>query len=97
MREQQRVTVSADANPVSVSLRPTVAIRGRVVNADGSPAAEVPVMTRSEQVQTDANGTFVFENLEPGSQEILFGREGAQHATIRAPASDVRLVLKASQ
>jgi hypothetical protein len=71
-----------------------VLIRGRVVNADGSPAAEVPVLTRHEQVQTDGNGAFVLENLEPGPQQILFGIEGGQQATIKAPASDVRLVLK---
>jgi hypothetical protein len=97
VRAQQRVTVAADAKPVAVSLRATVGIRGRVVNADGSPAADVPVMTHNEQVQTDANGTFALENLEPGSQRILFGQEGAQQATIKAPASDVRLVLKPSQ
>jgi hypothetical protein len=96
VREQQRVTVAADAKPVAVSLRATVGIRGRVVNADGSPAVEVPVMTRREQVQTDANGTFVLENLEPGPQQILFGNEGGQQATIKAPAGDVRLVLKPS-
>jgi hypothetical protein len=94
VREEQRVTVAADAKPVAISLRATVGIRGRVVNADGSPAAEVPVMTRNDQVQTDANGTFVLENLEPGPQQILFGNEGLQQATIKAPASDVRLVLK---
>jgi len=97
VREEQRVTVAADAKPVAVSLRATVGIRGRVVNADGSPAAEVPVMTRGEQVQTDAGGTFVLENLEPGPQRILFGNEGVQQATIKAPASDVRLVLKPNQ
>ncbi|HKS21636.1 MAG TPA: carboxypeptidase-like regulatory domain-containing protein [Thermoanaerobaculia bacterium] len=96
VREEQRVTVTADAKPVAVSLRATVGIRGRVVNADGSPAAEVPVLTRSEQAQTDANGTFVLENLEPGPQQILFGKEGEQRATVKAPASDVRLVLKPS-
>jgi hypothetical protein len=67
------------------------------VNADGSPAAEVPVMMRHEQVQTDANGAFMLENLEPGPQQIFFGIEGGQQATIKAPASDVRLVLKPSQ
>jgi hypothetical protein len=97
VREEQHVTVAADATPVAVSLRATVGIRGRVVNADGSPAADVPVMTRHEQAQTDANGTFVLENLEPGPQRILFGHEGGQEATIKAPASDVRLVLKTSQ
>ena len=97
VRAQQRVTVAADAKPVAVSLRATVGIRGRVVNADGSPAADVPVMTHNEQVQTDANGTFALENLEPGSQRIFFGDEGVQQATIKAPASDVRLVLKPSQ
>lgn len=94
VREEQRVTVAADAKPVAVSLQATVGIRGRIVNADGSPAAEVPVMTRDEQVQTDANGTFVLENLAPGPQQILFGNKGEQHATIKAPANDVRLVLK---
>jgi len=94
VREEQRVTVAADAKPVAVSLQATVDIRGRIVNADGSPAAEVPVMTRDEQVQTDANGTFVLENLAPGPQQILFGNKGEQHATIKAPANDVRLVLK---
>lgn len=97
VREEQPVTVAADANPVAVSLRATVAIRGRVVNADGSPAAEVPVMTRNEQAQTDANGAFLLENLEPGPQHILFGNGGVQQATIKAPASDVRLMLKPSQ
>jgi hypothetical protein len=97
VREEQRVTVAADAKPVAVSLRATVGIRGRVVNADGSPAVEVPVMTRDEQVQTDASGAFVLQNLEPGSQRIIFGNEGVQQATIKAPATDVRLVLKSSQ
>ena len=95
VREEQRVTVAADAKPVAVSLRATVGIRGRVVNADGSPAVEVPVMTRNEEVQTDANGTFVFENLEPGPQKIIFGND--QQTTIKAPASDVKLVLKPSR
>jgi hypothetical protein len=97
VREQQRVTIAADAKPVAVSLRATVSIRGRVVNADGSPAVDVPVMTRDEQVQTDASGTFVIENVEPGPQRILFGNEGVQQTTIKAPASDVRLVLKSRQ
>jgi hypothetical protein len=94
-RAELRVNV-ADATPVALSLRATVGIRGRVVHADGSPAVDVPVMTRDEQVQTDANGTFVLENLEPGPQRILFGEEGAQQASIKAPANDVRLVLKPS-
>jgi len=94
VREQQRVTVAADAKPVAVSLRATVSIRGRVVNADGSPAAEMPVLTRKDQVQTDANGAFLIENLEPGPQQILFGPEGSQQTTIKAPANDVKLVLK---
>ena len=97
VREEQRVTIAADAKPVAVSLRATVSIRGRVVNADGSPAVEVPVMTRIDQEQTDANGTFALDNLEPGPQQILFGPEGGQHATIKAPASDVRLVLKRTE
>jgi len=92
VREQQHVTVAADAKPVAVSLRATVGIRGRVVNADGSPAVEVPVITRREQVQTDASGSFVLENLEPGPQQIIFGND--QQTTIKAPASDVRLVMK---
>jgi hypothetical protein len=64
------------------------------VNADGSPAPEIPVLTRYQQSQTDANGAFVLDNLDPGSQQILFGRDGGQQATIKAPANDVRLVLK---
>jgi hypothetical protein len=93
-RAELHVNAAADAPPVAVSLRATVGIRGRVVHAEGSPAAEVPVLTRNEQTQTDANGAFAIENLEPGPQRILFGEEGAQQATIQAPANDVQLVLK---
>jgi hypothetical protein len=49
-----------------------------------------------KKTRVGGRGYRVLENLEPDSQRILLGEEGAQQATIKAPANDVRLVPKPS-
>ena len=52
-------------------LNPPAVIRGRVLGTDGNPARAFVDLSKGRTVNTDAEGSFVFENLEPGPYTLL--------------------------
>lgn len=70
-----RPQVHFDASPETIKLRlelnPPAVIRGRVVGADGNPARASVDLGRGRMVNTNAEGAFIFENLEPGRYTLL--------------------------
>jgi hypothetical protein len=75
----QQVTVSAAAQPVTLKLVPAASIAGRVVDGEGQPIENARVQISSNvivngrrrwmlanSVNTDEDGDYVIENLQPG-------------------------------
>jgi hypothetical protein len=70
-RPKYHVNAGGDPLRVRLELNPPAVIRGRVVNADGNPARALVDLGRGRTVSTDAEGSFVFENLESGRYTLL--------------------------
>lgn len=60
-----------DSIRLRFELIPPAVIRGRVVGTDGNPAQASVDLGRGRTVSTGADGSFVFENLEPGRYTLL--------------------------
>jgi hypothetical protein len=89
---EQVVGVQGQPKPMEVTLNEAGSIAGRVVNKDGSAAADVMVSAGSAYVMSTSKGAFIIEALEPGPQIVRFGRT-FQQQTITAPATNVTLIL----
>jgi hypothetical protein len=73
--------------PLRLELIPPARIRGRVIGTDGKPAAKVQVGIGNQYANTtttDAEGAFVFDNLDPGSYGVL---ARANHVRTYYPAA----------
>jgi hypothetical protein len=94
---QHLIDVSPAMKPLQVALSAATAIRGHVVNKDGSPAPEVMVMAGEKFTTSGPDGSFVVEEIDAGPMQMRFGRgiNGLQEKSITAPADDVKLVLAA--
>lgn len=69
-----RSAVAGDVSPrVNAQLNPWGALRGRVLDEDGKPAAKVRVEidARDGQTVTDENGEFAFQGVFPGYYTVL--------------------------
>ena len=97
MDAQQVVEVRDGMHPMTVTLRKSAIIAGRVVNADGTPAADIAVEANAHVVSSRADGTFQIDGVEPGEQIVHFGRRSFAKQTVRAPISDLKLTLPASK
>jgi hypothetical protein len=66
--ERPKYHVDPGAAPLRLrlELNPPAVIRGRVVGADGSPARAWVDLGKGRTANTDAEGSFVVENLTPG-------------------------------
>src|SRR6476646_2009541 len=49
-----------------LELNPPAVLKGRVIGADGNPARASVDLGKGRTVNTDAEGSFTFENLSPG-------------------------------
>jgi len=65
--------VNAGGNPLRVrlELNPPAVIRGRVLGADGNPAQAGVDLGRGRTASTKPDGSFAFENVEPGRYTLL--------------------------
>ncbi len=73
--------------PLRLELIPPARLRGRVIGTDGKPAAKVQVAIGNQYANTattDAEGAFVFDNLDPGSYGVL---ARANHVRTYYPAA----------
>ena len=94
--ELQRVPLRYDMEPVIISLAPVAAIRGRVVDVNGSPLAGVTVAadswrgnrTLQWQSTTDADGRFVWNEAPRDAVEITFYKSGYIRRTSKFTARD---------
>ena len=66
-------SLSASGNPVRLrfELNPPAVIRGRVVGIDGNPARALVDLGKGRTISTNAEGSFVFEKIAPGSYTLL--------------------------
>jgi len=95
---QRAIDVSPAMKRLEVVLAAGAAIRGHVVNKDGSPAAEVMIMAGEKFTNSGPDGSFVVDELQAGPVEMRFGHGvGFQQKTVTAPADDVKLVLTATR
>ena len=90
---QQMVDVEPGMPSVDVTLATGASIHGVVVNKDGSPAPEIPVVAGEHYAMSSADGTFSIDDVEPGDYVLQFGRTAMQQKSIHIPSDDIRLVL----
>ncbi len=82
-----RISAREDAPLLRLELIPPARLRGRVIGTDGKPAAKVQVAIANQYAYTtttDAEGAFVFDNLDPGSYGVL---ARANHVRTYYPAT----------
>jgi hypothetical protein len=81
------IHIDQDPPPLRLELIPPARLRGRVIGTDGKPAAKVQVAIGNQYANTtttDAEGAFVFDNLDPGSYGVL---ARANHVRTYYPAA----------
>jgi hypothetical protein len=64
------IHIDQEPPQLRLELIPPGRLRGRVIGTDGKPAAKVQVAIANQYAYTaatDAEGAFVFDNLDPGS------------------------------
>jgi protocatechuate 3,4-dioxygenase beta subunit len=98
--------VTPPSEPLAVTLHPALRIAGRVVDPDGDPVARARLMLSTEwqrggsramrssgQTESDEQGRFLFEDVEPGTLRLTASAEGRQSAELggiaAAPGKDV--------
>ena len=96
--EVARYAARAGAGPERIVLRPGAEIEGRVVTTSGRSADAITVMAQGETIgthaQTNADGSFRFEDLPAGPYVLTagaFGRSALASMTVEAPARGVTL------
>ncbi|HVT44492.1 MAG TPA: carboxypeptidase regulatory-like domain-containing protein [Thermoanaerobaculia bacterium] len=94
------VAVHPGVEPVEVTMTEGVSIAGRLLRSDGSGVAGAMVMVVGEQNNetTEADGSFVLSDLEPGVKTIAvnkFDEMISEMKTATAPASDLVIRLAA--
>jgi hypothetical protein len=94
MRRAVRVGFGKDLTRVDLQMAPLATLRGRVVDSEGRPAAEVEVQAGGPRnvVTTDEEGRFAFENLEAGSYRLLATSEKTAGAAKPAEGDRVETV-----
>jgi protocatechuate 3,4-dioxygenase beta subunit len=95
---QQVVEIAKGMEPLRVALTRSLAVRGHVVNKDGSPAGDVTIAVAEKMAMSSPDGSFAIEGLSAGgSLELRFGRAmgGMQEQVVTVPADDLKLVLPA--
>jgi protocatechuate 3,4-dioxygenase beta subunit len=90
---------SDETRRLTIRLQEGATVRGRVVNTEGQPVAEVNVFATDldGSATTGDDGHFEFKGLPPGPVELYgFTRTGAPVAEVKvtAPARDVVLTVK---
>jgi hypothetical protein len=83
----QSIQIGQNPSPLRLELIPRARLRGRVIGTDGKPAADVQVAVPNQYAYTattDAEGAFVFDNLDPGSYGLV---ARAKHARTYYPAT----------
>jgi hypothetical protein len=70
-RAKYHINAGGDPLRVRLELNPPASIRGRVLGGDGNPAQASVDLGKGRTVNTDAEGSFVFENLESGPYTLL--------------------------
>jgi hypothetical protein len=81
---------------VTVTVRETWTVRGRVVDDVGAPVTDVEVAGRQgDDVKPAADGTFTIEGLGPDRRYVVVQRDLERLAKIRvdAPTDDLRIVV----
>ena len=73
-RPPYHVSPNGDSLHLRLELNPPAILRGRVVGADGNPArvfVDLGIGRSARTTYTDAEGSFVFETLQPGRYTVL--------------------------
>ena len=73
-RPKYHVNPSGDPLRLRLELKPPAVLRGRVVGVDGNPARAFVDLGRGRTARTaytDAEGSFAFENLQPGKYTLM--------------------------
>lgn len=83
-RKALHLGFAKEAIRLDVELTPFATLAGRVLDADGKPAAKIEVLAGDfKSVTTDDEGRFAFDNLEPGSHTLL-AKPAAKVSQIRS-------------
>jgi carboxypeptidase family protein len=95
VRLRQPIEITNEPKSVQAQLAAASSISGRVVNKDGSPAAEITVFVGNQMAVSGADGSFELSEVEAGPQLVRFGKKGFQQQAVTAPANNIVLKLPA--
>jgi len=73
-RPKYHVDTIGDPLRLRLELNPPAVLRGRIIGADGNPArafVDLGIGRNARTAYTDAEGAFVFDNLQPGAYTLL--------------------------
>jgi carboxypeptidase family protein len=92
---ENRAVDAADSKPVAVTMKAQGTLSGRVVDSNQAPVAGVAVGILSRTTNSAGDGSFAFDDVDPGPVSIRYGEEDAHQMMVIAPAADVTLVVAA--
>jgi len=70
-RPKRHIIPGAEPTRYRFELIPPAVLRGRVIGTDGNPASASVELDPRRSVKSNADGSFVFENLAPGDYMLL--------------------------
>jgi len=80
---KRHIVPSAEPVRYRFELVPPAALHGRVIDADGNPAKADVELAPGQRVSTNADGSYTFENLVPGSYMLLARPKLTEHASVK--------------
>jgi len=90
---EKKIEVSASTPPLDITLVKQGTVAGRVVDADGKPAAGVHIGVGDKNSWSDGNGDFTFQFIDEGPATIRFGPYLTQTQDVSVPSDNLKLVL----
>jgi hypothetical protein len=87
-RPKHHLSSGGEAAHLRFEMNPPAFLRGRVIDADGNPARATVELGPQLTANTDAQGSFTFENLRSGPYTLLARPILTKHVTGQVPGKD---------